>query len=341
MAAQLLTAPAGAQSLSLRYIAGSGHVCHVKGVKDVRNTSKASLDGRSGRATKSTRTFYNGEWTELGASMDMLRFQIRTEEQQILSELREQVVANLVKLRQNAAVLDELDVGCAFATLAEEQDFTRPVLTASRNHKIVGGRHPTVKVGLEEGGRAFVSNDCFVGEDERVWLVTGPNMGGKSTFLRQNALISVLAQAGSFVPAEHAELGIVDQVFSRVGSADDLFRDQSTFMVEMQETAVILNQATSRSFVIMDEIGRGTTPEEGIAIAFACLQHLHHHSQCRTLFATHFHLLADLAKDFDHLACYCADVAEGPGGSFRYVHRLRRGVNRASHALKVARLAGE
>lgn len=327
--------------MTLRYIAGSGHVCHVKGAKDVRLSAKAALGGRSGRATKSTRTFYSTDWSNLGARMDLLKFQIRAEEQQVLQELREQVVLNLVKLRRNAAVLDELDIGCAFAVLAEEQGFVRPILNNSRDHKIVGGRHPTVKIGLEEEGRAFVGNDCFVGEKERVWLITGPNMGGKSTFLRQNALISILAQTGSFVPAQHADLGIVDRLFTRVGSADDLFRDQSTFMVEMLETAVILNQATSRSFVIMDEIGRGTTPEDGVAVAFACLHHLYHHNQCRALFATHFHILADLAKDFDHLACYCTNVAEGPSGSFSYVHRLQRGVNRASHALKVARLAGE
>ena len=307
----------------------------------MRHTGRAALEVRSGRATKSTRTFYNSDWTDLGARMDMVKFQIRAEEQQVLRELREQVVMNLVKLRRNAAVLDELDIGCAFANLAEEQGLTRPILNNSRKHKIIGGRHPTVKIGLEEGGKAFVNNDCFVGDEERVWLITGPNMGGKSTFLRQNALISILAQTGCFVPAEHAELGIVDQIFSRVGSADDLFRDQSTFMVEMLETAIILRQATSRSFVIMDEIGRGTTPEDGVAIAFACLHHLHHHNQCRTLFATHFHVLAELAKDFEHVACYCADVAEGTDGSFSYVHRLRRGVNKASHALKVARLAGE
>ena len=307
----------------------------------MRHTAKASLGGRAGRTTKSSRTFYHTEWTNLGARTDSLKLQIRAEEQRVFHELREQVVANIVKLRRNAAVLDELDIACAFAALAEEQGFTRPILNTSRDHKIVGGRHPTVKMGLEEEGRAFVRNDCFVGEKERIWLITGPNMGGKSTFLRQNALISILAQTGSFVPAEHAELGIVDQIFTRVGSADDLFRDQSTFMVEMLETAVILKQATSRSFVIMDEIGRGTTPEDGIAVAFACLHHLYHHNQCRTLFATHFHVLADLAKDFDHLACYCTDVAEGIDGSFSYVHRLQRGVNRLSHALKVARLAGK
>ncbi|KAL8763539.1 MAG: hypothetical protein Q9184_000665 [Pyrenodesmia sp. 2 TL-2023] len=330
----------GAQSLTLRYAAGSGHVCHVKGAKDVHHTAKAALGGRVGRATKSSRTFYNTQWTNLGAKMDLVKYQIRAEEQRILHELREQVVLNLVKLRRNAAVLDELDIGCAFASLAKDQGLTRPTLNMSRNHKIIGGRHPTVKLGLEEEGRAFVGNDCFVGEEERVWLITGPNMGGKSTFLRQNALISILAQTGSFVPAEHAELGIVDQMFTRVGSADDLYRDQSTFMVEMLETAVILNQATSRSFVIMDEIGRGTTPEDGIAVAFACLHHLYHHNQCRTLFATHFHALADLARGLDHLACYCTDVTEGKGGSFSFKHRLRKGVNRASHALKVARLAG-
>ncbi|KAI4091103.1 MAG: hypothetical protein LQ344_004331 [Seirophora lacunosa] len=335
-----LKSETGAPSLTLRYVAGSGHVCHVKGAKDVRHTAKAAVDGRTGRATKSTRTFYNTDWTNLGARMDLVKYQIRAEEQRVLHELREQVVLNLVKLRRNAAVLDELDVGCAFASLAAEQGWTRPMLNSSRDHKIVGGRHPTVKMGLEEEGRAFVGNDCFVGEKERVWLITGPNMGGKSTFLRQNALISILAQAGSFVPADHAELGIVDQVFTRVGSADDLFRDQSTFMVEMLETAVILKQATPRSFVIMDEIGRGTTPEDGIAVAFACLHHLYHHNQCRTLFATHFHVLAHLAEGFDQLACYCTDVAEETGGSFSFVHRLRRGVSRASHALKVARLAG-
>ncbi|KAL8974739.1 MAG: hypothetical protein Q9197_001031 [Variospora fuerteventurae] len=330
----------GAQSLTLRYVAGSGHVCHVKGAKDVRHVAKATADGRTGRATKSTRTFYNTDWTNLGARMDLVKYRIRAEEQRVLHDLREQVVLNLVKLRRNAAVLDELDVGCAFASLAAEQGWTRPILNASRDHRIVGGRHPTVKMGLEEEGRAFVGNDCFVGEKERLWLITGPNMGGKSTFLRQNALISILAQAGSFVSADHAELGIVDQVFTRVGSADDVFRDQSTFMVEMLETSVILKQATPRSLVIMDEIGRGTTPEDGIAVAFACLHHLHHHNQCRTLFATHFHVLADLAEGFDHLACYCTDVAEETGGSFSFVHHLRRGVSRASHALKVARLAG-
>ncbi|KAL9608665.1 MAG: hypothetical protein Q9167_006517 [Letrouitia subvulpina] len=330
----------GAPSLSLRWTPGSGHICHVKGSKDVRQSTRAVVAARDARSTKSTRTFYNSDWTSLGGRIDQLKLQVRAEEQRVLYDLRERVVLNLANLRRNAAVLDELDIGCAFATLANEEGFVRPVVNTSKAHRIIGGRHPTVKVGLEEQGRTFVRNDCFVGERERVWLITGPNMGGKSTFLRQNALLSILAQAGSFVPADHAEMGIVDQIFTRVGSADNLYKDQSTFMVEMLETAVILHQATPRSFVIMDEIGRGTTPEDGIAVAFACLHHLYHRSQCRTLFATHFHIIADLARDFACLGCYCTDVAESPTGSFSYLHRLRRGVNRQSHALKVARLAG-
>lgn len=327
--------------MSLRWAPGMGHICHIRGTKDVRVSLQTPASTRDAKATKSTRSFYHPEWSTLGGEIDQVQLQIRAEEQHVFRTLREQVVSNLVKLRRNAAVLDELDIACSFAVLAQEQGFVRPVLNSSLDHKIIGGRHPTVKLGLEEQGRAFVSNDCFIGEKERVWLITGPNMAGKSTFLRQNALISILAQAGSFVPADHAEIGLVDRIFSRIGSADDLFRDQSTFMVEMLDTAAILNQATPRSFVIMDEIGRGTTPEAGVAIGYASLHHLYHTNRCRTLFATHFHDLTDMSKDFDSLGCYCTDVAEEPDGSFSYVHRLRRGVNRQSHALKVARLAGE
>jgi len=329
-----------AQSLTLRWTPGLGYICHVKGTKDVSASVRLSNAAQDVKKTKSTRSFHHSDWTSLGSKIDQAKLRIRAEEQRVFQGLREQVVLNLVKLRRNAAVLDELDIGCSFATVAKEQKFVRPVLNLGLNHKIVGGRHPTVTLGLEEQGRAFVSNDCLIGEKERIWLITGPNMAGKSTFLRQNALISILAQVVSFVPADHAEIGLVDQIFTRVGSADNLFRDQSTFMVEMMETAVILNQATPQSFVIMDEIGRGTTPEDGTAVGFACLHHLYHKNRCRTLFATHFHALADMTKAFERLACYCTDVSEGPGGSFSFVHRLRKGVNRSSHALKVARLAG-
>jgi DNA mismatch repair ATPase MutS len=328
----------GTESLVLKWTPNLAHIAHVRGKDTLRVTDRYP---RSLSSSKSTRSFQIPEWTQLGSQMDETRFRIRTEEQRVLSELREGVVRNLVKLRRNAAVLDELDVACAFAVLALERNFIRPILSAEPSHHIIGGRHPVVESGLHQQGRKFAPNDCQLGERERIWLITGPNMAGKSTYLRQNALISILAQTGSFVPAEYAEIGLVDKIFSRVGSADNLYQDQSTFMVEMLETAQILKEATPRSFVIMDEVGRGTTPEDGIAVGYACLHHLYHVNQCRTLFATHFHALTDMTKDLEKLGCYCNDVLEEANGRFSYVHRLRKGVNRESHALKVARIAGK
>ncbi|KAH7123616.1 muts domain V-domain-containing protein [Dendryphion nanum] len=326
-----------ASSLTLKWTPNLAHIAHVKGKDATRVTAQYP---KSLSSSKSTRSFQVPEWTQLGAQMDETRFRIRNEEQRLLGDFREEVISNLVKLRRNALALDELDVACAFSTLAMGKGFVRPILNAGNSHNIVGGRHPVVEAGLGDQGRKFAPNDCLLGENERIWLITGPNMAGKSTYLRQNALISILAQTGSFVPAEYAEIGLVDKVFSRVGSADNLYQDQSTFMVEMLETAHILREATSRSFVIMDEVGRGTTPEDGIAVGYACLHYLHHVNQCRTLFATHFHALTDMTAAFEKLACYCNDVFEEPDGKFSYVHRLRKGVNRQSHALKVARVAG-
>ncbi|ROT37302.1 DNA mismatch repair protein MutS [Sodiomyces alkalinus F11] len=345
-----------AASLTLRWTPGLGHICHVRG-KDARALAVADV-GRSISASRSTRSFHLPEWTALGQRLDAVRAAIRVEEQAVFQALRESVVLNLVKLRRNAAVLDELDVATSFARLALEQGLSRPRLNHSTATTIIGGRHPTVEGGLREQGRSFVRNDCLVGSGSahhgRLWLITGPNMGGKSTFLRQNALITILAQVGCYVPADYAELGLVDAIFSRVGSADNLYRHQSTFMVEMLETAQILRAATPRSFVIMDEIGRGTTPEDGAAVAFASLHHLVTVNKCRSLFATHFHSVADLAAASGlcggpdsggtgtggQVEMYCTDVEEDETGAFVYVHKLRKGINRESHALKVARLAG-
>lgn len=365
-----------APSLTLKWTPGLGHIAHIKGRRDLRSASLADIPNLTGRSTASSRSVHLPEWTELGRRLDQARFQIRAGEQRVFAELRQETVRNIVKLRRNAGVLDELDVATSFARLAVEQNLVRPVLNNGTAHVIVGGRHPTVEGGLREAGRTFTGNDCFVGagstalfppasrpssismsssppsnaQHGRIWLITGPNMAGKSTFLRQNALLTILAQVGCYVPASYAEIGIVDAVFSRVGSADNLYRDQSTFMVEMLETATILRQATARSFVIMDEIGRGTTPEDGCAVAFACLHHLATVNRCRTLFATHFHGVADLVAehgmrvedggDGAAVEMYCTDVKEDDRGGFVYVHRLRKGTNRQSHALKVARLAG-
>ncbi|XMA20571.1 hypothetical protein WAI453_013362 [Rhynchosporium graminicola] len=337
----------GATTLTLQFRPGLGHICHIKG-KDTKLPLQSSEGDliRSVSSSKSTRCFHHPEWTSLGQRIDTCKTHIRLEEQRVFHALRSHTIHNIIKLRRNAAVLDELDIACSFALLAHEKHWTRPLLNQSTTHKIVGGRHPTVEGGLEEEGRSFITNDCFVGSvpQKKIWLITGPNMAGKSTFLRQNAIITILAQVGSYVPADYAELGIVDQMFSRVGSADNLYRDQSTFMVEMLETAAILKRATPKSFVIMDEIGRGTTPSDGTAVAFACLSHLHNVNKCRTLFATHFHELVDLLEEegiSDDVGFYCTDVLEDEEGEgFRYDHRLREGVNRRSHALKVARLAG-
>lgn len=355
-----------ATSLTLRWTPGLGHICHVKG-KDARQAPAAASATetdtpviRTLSSSRTTRSFHQPEWTTLGERIDKTRFAIRTEEQRVFAAVRGQVVRCLVKLRRNASVLDELDITTSFARLASEQDLVRPVLydsinSTTQHHQstiILGGRHPTVEGGLAKQGRSFQQNDCLVGASGhgRVWLVTGPNMAGKSTFLRQNALITILAQIGSYVPATHAELGLVDAIFSRVGSADNLYHNQSTFMVEMLETAAILRQATPRSFVIMDEVGRGTTPEDGTAVAFASLYHLAQVNRCRVLFATHFHKLADLVAQHGMrledggeagvVEMYCNDVEEDDRGGFVYVHKLRKGINRRSHALKVARLAG-
>ncbi|OJD30956.1 2 protein [Diplodia corticola] len=327
----------GAPGLTLRWTPGLGHIVHIKG----KAGSIADMDSvRPVSSSRSTRSYHVPDWTHLGNKVDDAKVRIRSEEQRVFGQLRAEVVRSLVNLRRNAAVLDELDVACSFATLAAERGLVRPKLNHGTAHEIVGGRHPVVEAGLLEQGRNFTSNSCNVGDDERILLITGPNMAGKSTFLRQNALISILAQTGSFVPAVYAEIGLVDKIFSRVGSADNLYQDQSTFMVEMLETAEILKQATPRSFVIMDEVGRGTTPEDGIAVGYACLHHLYHVNRCRALFATHFHRLADMTAGWEKMGCYCTDVEEGADGTFAYVHRLRKGVNRKSHALKVARVAG-
>jgi DNA mismatch repair ATPase MutS len=327
-------------SLTLRWSGQLGHFCHVKG-KDAKGNLDNLPDARSIASTKTTRTFHINEWTHLGASIDDAKLRIRAEEDRVFNKLRVQVLENLMRLRRNAAILDELDVAASNATIAKERNLTRPILNTSTAHRIIGGRHPTVDVGLRSQGRNFTANDCLVGDDnkERLYLITGPNMAGKSTYLRQNALITILAQTGAFVSAEYAELGLVDKIFSRVGSADNLYQDQSTFMVEMLETAEILRQATPRSFVIMDEVGRGTTAQDGFAVGYACLRHLKDVNGCRALFATHFHGLADRIEG---LGCFCTDVEEGSDGdgSWSYVHKLRRGVNRESHALKVAKMAG-
>ena len=233
-----------------------------------------------------------------------------------------------------------LHVAAAAAELAVERRYCRPEVDDGLDFEIEDGRHPVVEAALaarREG--PFVANHCRLSAAERVWLITGPNMAGKSTFLRQNALIVVMAQAGLFVPAERARIGVVDRLFSRVGAADDLARGRSTFMVEMVETATILNQAGPRSLVILDEIGRGPATYDGLAIAWAALEHLHEANRCRALFATHYHELTALAGRLDGLANRTVRVREWKGDVV-FLHEVIAGAADRSYGIQVARLAG-
>ncbi|HSH98989.1 MAG TPA: DNA mismatch repair protein MutS, partial [Reyranella sp.] len=236
--------------------------------------------------------------------------------------------------------LAALDVSAALAELAASAHYVRPMLADDTSFSIDGGRHPVVEAALlRRGGSGFVPNDCALGPDRRLWLLTGPNMAGKSTFLRQNALIAVLAQAGSFVPARQATIGLVDRLFSRVGAADDLARGRSTFMVEMVETAAILNQATAKSLVILDEIGRGTATFDGLSIAWATLEHLHDVNKCRALFATHYHELGALRERLAALAPYTMRVKEWQN-EVVFLHEVAPGAADRSYGIHVAQLAG-
>lgn len=258
----------------------------------------------------------------------------------LFADLVREVCERAEPLARTARALAVLDVTAALAEAAVEGRWCRPKVDGSATFAIAGGRHPVVEAALAEGdGQPFVANDCDLGPEQRLWLVTGPNMAGKSTFLRQNALIAVLAQIGSFVPAESAHIGIVDRLFSRVGAADDLARGRSTFMVEMVETAVILNQAGPRALVILDEIGRGTATFDGLSIAWACLEHLHAVNRCRALFATHFHELTSLAAKLDALSCHTMRVKEWKG-EVVFLHEVAQGTADRSYGIHVARLAG-
>lgn len=238
-----------------------------------------------------------------------------------------------------ARALARLDVITALARLAQEQGYCRPDVDDSTRFEIREGRHPVVEASLQRAGESFISNGADLSASQQLWLLTGPNMAGKSTFLRQNALIAILAQMGSYVPAQSAHIGVVDRLFSRVGAADDLARGQSTFMVEMVETAMILNHATPRSLVILDEIGRGTATYDGLSIAWAVVEHLHNRSQCRALFATHYHELTQLADSLDRLACFTMQVKEWRE-RIVFLHQVKAGTADRSYGIHVAGLAG-
>ena len=259
-------------------------------------------------------------------------------EEQCFNNLRNEVLVHHERILASAFALAEIDVFLSLSELAVEQRYVRPIITTGKDFEISDGRHPVVEV-FCEAGEQFISNSCELKTENRLWLLTGPNMAGKSTFLRQNALIVLMAQMGSYVPASYAKIGVIDRLFSRVGAADDLARGRSTFMVEMVETASILNQATDRSFVILDEIGRGTATFDGLSIAWATVEHLHHVVRCRTLFATHYHELTNLSSTLEAMKCYSMKIKEW-NDDIIFLHEVVEGVAHRSYGTHVAKLAG-
>ncbi len=262
----------------------------------------------------------------------------------VFEELRALVLGHREAICAAAEAIAVLDVSAALAELADRRGWARPVIDGGLGFRIVGGRHPVVEESVRAEGQSFIANDADLSPPEgrghgRILLVTGPNMAGKSTFLRQNALIAVLAQIGAYVPAEVAHIGVVDRLFSRVGAADDLARGRSTFMVEMVETAAILNQATERSLVILDEIGRGTATFDGLSIAWAAIEHLHATNRSRALFATHYHELTALSQKLDRLANVTMRVTDHEG-EVVFLHEVAAGAADRSYGIQVAKLAG-
>jgi DNA mismatch repair protein MutS len=308
---------------------------------EVTATHRAKVPGHFvQRQSMATATRYStAELAELESRIASAGERALALELELFERLLARVLGEGEAIAGTADTLSRLDVAAAFAELAIEQRWCRPEVGDDTGFLIEGGRHPVVEQALAAEATLFIANDADLSPERRLWLLTGPNMAGKSTFLRQNALIAVLAQAGSFVPATRAEIGVVDKLFSRVGAADDLARGRSTFMVEMVETAAILNQATERSLVILDEIGRGTATFDGLSIAWAVVEHLHEVVRCRALFATHFHELTALAARLPRLAVRTMRVKEWQG-EVVFLHEVAEGAADRSYGIHVARLAG-
>ena len=259
-------------------------------------------------------------------------------EKRIFAKLTAAILDVAEAISTTAQALAEIDLASSLADLSEKNNWCRPVVDDSCAFDISGGRHPVVEHALMNSGDPFIANDCDL-SNSAIWLLTGPNMAGKSTFLRQNALIALLAQMGSFVPASSAHIGLVGQLFSRVGASDDLARGRSTFMVEMVETAAILNQADSKALVILDEIGRGTATYDGLSIAWATLEHLHEVNKARALFATHYHELTALSKSLANVENATVRVKEWEG-EVVFLHQVHKGSADRSYGVQVAKLAG-
>ena len=260
-------------------------------------------------------------------------------EMDIFKNFTNQIINEGKKILDIASAISELDIGIMVVKQSKDRDYVCPKILENKTLEIIEGRHPVVETQMKLSDNSFISNDCILNKDDFLWLITGPNMAGKSTYLRQNALIVIMAQAGLFVPAKEANIGVFDKIFSRVGASDDLAKGQSTFMIEMIETSLILNTASEKSLVILDEIGRGTATFDGLAIAWSVLDYLHNKIKPRTLFATHYHELTSLKEDLNHLSCHKMSIKEW-NNSIIFMHKIIEGEADKSYGIHVAQLAG-
>ncbi|MFL2831014.1 MAG: DNA mismatch repair protein MutS [Candidatus Puniceispirillales bacterium] len=257
----------------------------------------------------------------------------------LFNEFVNQILKKGEEILKIAFSISELDISIMVARQSINRNYTCPNICEEKRLEIIGGRHPVVEEQMKLSDNSFIFNDCILNKKDLIWLITGPNMAGKSTYLRQNALIVIMAQAGLFVPAKKANIGVFDKIFSRVGASDDLAKGQSTFMIEMIETSLILNTATDKSLVILDEIGRGTSTFDGLAIAWSVLDYLHDKIKPRTLFATHYHELTSLKENLENLSCHKMSIKEWDD-SIIFMHKIMDGEADKSYGIHVAKLAG-
>ncbi len=329
----------GIPTLKIRHNNVLGYYIEIPARKADRMCTASRAAAFIHRQTMATAARYTS--VELGELQDRIASagdQALAMELAIFDDLVGEVASQAEAIARTASALARLDVSAGLAELAIDGRYTRPVIDDSLEFDVRGGRHPVVEAALAQD-QAFVGNDCDLGEGHRLWLLTGPNMAGKSTFLRQNGLIALLAQMGGYVPATSARLGVIDRLFSRIGAGDELARGRSTFMVEMLETSAILHQAGARALVIFDEIGRGTATYDGLSIAWAVVEYLHDVNRCRTLFATHYHELTALAAKLKNLACVTMRVKEWRGDVV-FLHEVAAGTADRSYGIHVGQLAG-
>ena len=324
-------------SLKIKYNRMLGYHIEVRAVHDKSLRDKDIFIHR--QTTAQTSRFTTIELNEAENQLINSYDKSISIEMDIFKNFTNQIINEGKKILDIASAISELDIGIMVVKQSKDRDYVCPKILENKTLEIIEGRHPVVETQMKLSENSFISNDCILNKDDFLWLITGPNMAGKSTYLRQNALIVIMAQAGLFVPAKEANIGVFDKIFSRVGASDDLAKGQSTFMIEMIETSLILNTASEKSLVILDEIGRGTATFDGLAIAWSVLDYLHNKIKPRTLFATHYHELTSLKENLNHLSCHKMSIKEW-NNSIIFMHKIIEGEADKSYGIHVAQLAG-